>query len=89
MSKWERDAEEEPDTSSVDEDETVLEGESPWELDPNDPDYPDFDLSESAGYAPREPARGPGTLWRPILVVVSLLLVLALVLPPLIHFLYG
>ena len=89
MSKWERDAEEAADTGSVGEDDAALEGESPWELDPNDPQHPDFDLSEAAGYGASEPARRTGTLWRPILVVVSVLLVLAFILPPLIRLLYG
>ncbi len=89
MSKQERDAEEAPDTSSLDDDDTTLEGESPWELDPSDPTHPDFDLSEAAGYRDWEPAQRSGALWRPILVVVSILLALALILPPLITFLYG
>ncbi len=89
MSKWERDAEDAADTDFGDEDDTALEEESPWGLDPNDPDHPDFDLSEAAGYSDWEPARKPGTLWRPLLVVVSVLLILALILPPLIRFLYG
>jgi hypothetical protein len=88
MSKWERDAEDAADTGFSDEDDTAPEGESPWELDPNDPAHPDFDLSEAAGYSAPEPAPATGTLWRPFLVLVSVLLILALILPPLIRFLY-
>ncbi len=89
MSQWDRHAEDAADAGSADEGDIDLEGESGWELDPNDPAHPDFDLSEAAGYSDWEPKRAPGTLWRPILVVVSVLIILALILPPLIRFLYG
>ncbi len=48
------------------------------------PDDPDYDLSESAGYAGWEPAKGgrfPLPQW--VIVAVSLLLILALLLPAL------
>ena len=48
-----------------------------------DPDDPDYDLSESAGYADREPPKGRPFLPEWFIVAVSLLLVLALVLPAL------
>jgi hypothetical protein len=90
MSERERDAEEAADTGfGEEEDDIALEEEGPWELDPNDPTHPDYDLSEAAGYSDWEPSRGFGTLWRPIVLVVSLLIILALVLLPLIRFLYG
>ena len=61
-------------TPSDDEDEEgEPEGEG-WELDPNDPDHPDYDLSE-AGYSGVEPETSP---WRPpralILFVTALML---------------
>jgi len=70
------------DTRPVDEEGTT------WELDPNDPRHPDYDLSEAAGYGRYEPAEGASPVWRRVIVVVSLLLVMALVLPPLIRLLF-
>ena len=70
------------DTGFVDEEGTT------WELDPNDPSHPDYDLSEAAGYGGWEPAEGSRTVWRQVVVVVSLLLVMALILPPLIRLLF-
>jgi hypothetical protein len=57
-----------PDEAVDAEDEEDLEGE--WELDPNDPAHPDYDLSEAAGYSDWEPAPKPWYLrrsssWRP------------------------
>ncbi len=50
------------------------------------PDDPDYDLSEGAGYSGWED-RGPRQLIPPwLVVVVSLLLILALLLPALIRF---
>ena len=66
-----------PDEEEDEEEE--LEGE--WELDPNDPTHPDYDLSESAGYAGWEPSPKPIFLWRGVVVVLTLLLVAALVIP--------
>ncbi len=70
------------DTGFVDEEGTT------WELDPNDPSHPDYDLSEAAGYGGWEPAEGSSPVWRRVVVVVSLLLAMALVLPPLIRLLF-
>ena len=56
------------------------EDEAYGELDPDDPDY---DLSESAGYAGREPPKRQPFLPGWVIVAVSLLLVLALLLPAL------
>ena len=54
MGRWQSDEDDEPryasdarDEDEADDDE--LEGE--WELDPNDPSHPDYDLSVDAGYA--------------------------------------
>ncbi len=60
-------------------DEEELEGE--WELDPNDPTHPDYDLSESAGYAEWEPSPKPMLLWRGIVVVLTLLILVGLLIP--------
>lgn len=50
------------------------------ELDPDDPDY---DLSEIAGYSHNEPPKRQAVLPEWVIVAVSLLLVLALLLPAL------
>ncbi|MDP2949571.1 MAG: hypothetical protein Q8P22_08555, partial [Chloroflexota bacterium] len=52
------------DTGFVDEEGTT------WELDPNDPSHPDYDLSEAAGYGGWEPAEGSSSVWRRVVVVV-------------------
>ncbi len=50
-----------------------------------DPDDPDYDLSEAAGYAGYDSERRPGVpQW--LIVVASLLLILALLLPLLLRF---
>jgi hypothetical protein len=60
-------------------DEGEPEGEG-WELDPNDPTHPDFDLSE-AGYYGVEPEQSTNYVSRAVIVVVILLLLLALIGP--------
>ncbi len=52
------------------------------ELDPDDPDY---DLTEAAGYADWEPRSGSGSFFLPqwVIVALSILLILALLLPAL------
>jgi len=60
-------------------DEGEPEGEG-WELDPNDPTHPDFDLSE-AGYYGVEPEAKTGYVSRALIVVVIVLLLLALLGP--------
>jgi hypothetical protein len=72
MERWRDDAPEE--------DEDDLE-EGVWELDPNDPSHPDYDLSESAGYASWEPAPKPVLLRRGVVLALTLAVVVALVLP--------
>jgi hypothetical protein len=66
------------------EDEGEPEGEG-WELDPNDPDHPDFDLSE-AGYYGVEPERGAPHIPPALIFVVTVLLILALFGPACIRF---
>lgn len=64
----------------VDEDENgEPEGEG-WELDPNDPTHPDFDLSE-AGYSGVESEKGPWHPPRALIVAVTILLLVALIAP--------
>ena len=59
------------------EDEEELEGE--WELDPNDPTHPDYDLSEAAGYGEWEPAPKPVLARNGIMLLVAVLVILAIV----------
>ncbi len=65
-------------------DEGEPEGEG-WELDPNDPTHPDFDLSE-AGYYGVEPERQTKYVSRALILVVIILLLVALVGPAFIRF---
>ena len=74
----EEDVEGEPDPEEEEEDED--EG---YELSPDDPDY---DLSEAAAYAQRKPQGGSPLIPQWLIVVVSLLLILALVLPLVLRF---
>ncbi len=48
-----------------------------------DPDDPDYDLSEMAGYSHNEPPKRQAVLPEWVIVAVSLLLVLALLIPAL------
>jgi len=61
--------------------EDELEGQ--WELDPNDPTHPDYDLSEAAGYATWEPEPKPLFLRNGVILAVAILIIIALVLPSL------
>jgi len=82
MQQRERDEEEASDIGFVDEDGTT------WELDPNDPRHPDYDLSEDAGYGAWEPAEKPNRWLRPTLVALAILAVLGMTLPALIQLLF-
>jgi hypothetical protein len=75
--------EEPPDTGFVDEDGVT------WELDPNDPGHPDYDLSEAAGYSGWEPLEQGQSRWQRIIVVVSILVLMALLVSVLIRFLFS
>ncbi|MDP3768390.1 MAG: hypothetical protein U1B78_02905 [Dehalococcoidia bacterium] len=76
MSRWRTDEwQEEP----PDEEEEELEGE--WELDPNDPTHPDYDLSESAGYAEWEGTPKPVLLRRGMVLLLTLLIIAGLLIP--------
>jgi hypothetical protein len=78
----ERGEEEGSDTGFVDEDGVT------WELDPNDPSHPDFDLSEAAGYGRWEPLEQGQSRRQRIVVAVTILLLAALLVPVLIRFLF-
>ncbi len=62
----------------AEDEEGELEGE--WELDPNDPTHPDYDLSEAAGYAGWEPEAKPLLLRRGVILFVTLLVIAGLLL---------
>jgi hypothetical protein len=79
----ERGEKETSDSGFVDEDGVT------WELDPNDPSHPDYDLSEAAGYGRWEPLEQGQSRRQRILVIVAFLLVAAIVLPLLVRFLFG
>ena len=75
MSRWQGDEEE----GLPEDEEEELEGE--WELDPNDPTHPDYDLSEAAGYGGWEPAPKPIFLRRGVILIVTLLVIIGLMVP--------
>ena len=58
-------------------------------MDPNDPSHPDYDLSEAAGYGRWEPLEQGQSRRQRILVIVAFLLVMALLVPVLIRFLFS
>ena len=58
-----------------------------WELDPNDPSHPDFDLSE-AGYSGVEPEERPWHPPRALIVAVTLLMLLVMLWPACGRFFY-
>ncbi|MGB6837361.1 MAG: hypothetical protein WBF66_06625 [Dehalococcoidia bacterium] len=59
--------------------------EESWELEPTDPSHPDYDLSEAAPYAGLERRSRLLPLARWLIWVISLLLLLALVVPALLR----
>jgi hypothetical protein len=60
-----------------------------WELDPNDPSHPDYDLSEGAGYGRWEPMERWQSWRQRIIVIVAVLLLMALLVPVLVRFLFS
>jgi hypothetical protein len=56
-----------------------------WELDPNDPSHPDYDLSVSAGYSDWDPAPKPLLLRRGVMLLLTVLVIVGLMLPILIR----
>ena len=79
----ERGEEEASDSGFVDEDGVT------WELDPNDPSHPDYDLSDAAGYGRWEPPEQGQSRRQRIIVAVTILLLAALLVPVLIRFLFS
>ena len=92
MGRWRSDEDDEPryasDARDEDEadDDDELEGE--WELDPNDPSHPDYDLSVDAGYAGWEATPRPPLIRRGIVLLVTALVIIGLVAPILLRLAY-
>ena len=92
MGRWRSDEDDEPryasDARDEDEadDDDELEGE--WELDPNDPSHPDYDLSVDAGYAGWEATPRPPLIRRGLVLLVTLLVIIGLVGPILLRLAY-
>lgn len=86
MSRWQPDGwDDEPESAAEQALEEEFGGE--WEIDPNDPSHPDFDLSESAGYAYWEPRPKPFYLRRGFVLVVATFIIVGLLLPALVRIL--
>ena len=86
MSRWSSEGgDTPPDEGDEGDGEEELDGQ--WELDPNDPTHPDYDLSESAGYADWEPAPKSVLLRRGVILGFTLLVLGALVIPLLLRLL--
>ena len=92
MGRWRSDEDDEPryasDARNEDEadDDDELEGE--WELDPNDPSHPDYDLSVDAGYAGWEATPRPPLIRRGVVLLVTALVIIGLVAPILLRLAY-
>ena len=92
MGRWQSDEDDEPryasDARDEDEadDDDELEGE--WELDPNDPSHPDYDLSVDAGYAGWEATPRPPLIRRGVVLLVTALVIIGLVAPILLRLAY-
>ncbi len=92
MGRWRNDEDDEPryasDARDEDEaeDDDELEGE--WELDPNDPSHPDYDLSVDAGYAGWEETPRPPLIRRGVVLLITVLVIIGLVVPMLIRLTY-
>jgi hypothetical protein len=56
-------------------------GDGIWELDPNDPSHPDFDLSEAAGHTDYDQRRRLFTLPHWLLLLVTIIVLVALLWP--------
>jgi hypothetical protein len=74
MGRWQ--SGDESDSADEDVDEEELEGQ--WELDPNDPTHPDYDLSEAAGHGGWEPEPTPIFLRRGVVLAVTVVVLIAL-----------
>ncbi len=82
MNPWNREDEKSYQDYDEEDDEDFeeeLEGE--WELDPGDPEHPDFDLSESAGDWAWRPQKSAIVLRRGFVFFVSILLIIVMLIP--------
>ncbi len=62
-------------------DDVGLEEELPegqWELDPNDPTHPDYDLSLAHGYSDWEPAPTPWLARTGVILLITVVIIIAL-----------
>lgn len=91
MSRWPTEEPDQP-ADDVEDDEEVDDveddedpGEGVWELDPTDPNHPDYDLSTAAGYRNWEPAPKPVYLRRGVVVVVTVFIIVGLMIPLLVR----
>ena len=62
-----------------DEDDEMSEG--VWELDPNDPTHPDYDLSVDAGPAGWDATPSPPLIGRGLVVAITVLVIIGLTVP--------
>jgi len=62
-----------------DEDDEMSEG--VWELDPNDPTHPDYDLSVDAGPAGWDTTPPPPVIGRGVVVTITVLVIIGLTVP--------
>lgn len=85
MSRWQS---EEWDEAAPDEEDGEEELEGEWELDPNDPSHPDYDLSEAAGYTDWEPTPKPALLRRGMVLLITILVIAGLLIPLLLRLAY-
>jgi hypothetical protein len=85
MSRWQS---EEQDAADLEEGEGEDELEGEWELDPNEPTHPDYDLSDSAGYADWEPSTKPVLLRRGMVLLLTILVLVGLLIPLLVRLTY-
>jgi hypothetical protein len=69
-------------------DEEAAIDEGVWELDPNDPTHPDFDLSEAHGYDNWQPEPKPLLLRRGVVLLITALVIIGLLLPIVLRLVY-
>ncbi len=82
VNRWNREDEEiEQEYDDYDEEDFEEELTGEWELDPGDPEHPDFDLSEAAGDWAWQPKKSAIVLRRGFVFFVSILLVIVMLIP--------
>lgn len=85
MSRWQSDEWDVGDSHENEGDEELGAG---WELDPNDPSHPDYDLSESSGYLGWEPSPKPVFLRRGVVLLITILVLIGLLIPLIVRLTY-